>query len=154
MTERLPHVRCYCGKVIGNKWSAYEDMLSQGVPIREALNELGLTRYCCRMRMMSPFTVVTNVDRQEIEGEGTEKLKDKLTVINTGVANPVAPLNAIAPRTTSIPSSSYGLTIEPEEPIAGIELPPIPVVSIAPVAPGGKIESEQEIKITRRYEAR
>jgi DNA-directed RNA polymerase I, II, and III subunit RPABC5 len=50
-------VRCFtCGKVIGNKWESYLTLLGQDHNEMEALDELGLVRYCCR-RM-----VLTHVD--------------------------------------------------------------------------------------------
>jgi len=53
-------VRCFsCGKVIGNLWEKYLDLLQQEYTEGEALNSLGLKRYCCR-RM-----VLTHVDLSE-----------------------------------------------------------------------------------------
>jgi len=51
-------VRCFtCGKVIGNKYDKYLDMLSkEGYSEGDALDALELRRYCCR-RM-----VLTHVD--------------------------------------------------------------------------------------------
>ncbi|KAJ7183137.1 8 kDa subunit-domain-containing protein, partial [Mycena filopes] len=50
-------VRCFsCGKVLGDKWNAYLDLLSQDVTEGDALDQLQLKRYCCR-RM-----VLTHVD--------------------------------------------------------------------------------------------
>ncbi|KAJ8608163.1 hypothetical protein CTAYLR_010302 [Chrysophaeum taylorii] len=50
-------VRCFtCGKVIGNKWETYLEKLKAGTSEGDALDELGLKRYCCR-RM-----VLTHVD--------------------------------------------------------------------------------------------
>eukprot|EP01033_Poteriospumella_lacustris_P014430 gene14430-10310_t len=50
-------VRCFtCGKVIGNKYEWYTNLLAHDVSAKEALDELGLKRYCCR-RM-----VLTHVD--------------------------------------------------------------------------------------------
>lgn len=50
-------IRCFtCGKVIGNKWNQYLKYLEQGKEINEALELLGLKRYCCR-RML-----ITHVD--------------------------------------------------------------------------------------------
>ncbi|KAJ2558183.1 DNA-directed RNA polymerases I, II, and III subunit RPABC5 [Coemansia sp. RSA 1933] len=50
-------VRCFtCGKVVGNKWEKYLELLEQEFADGEALDELGLKRYCCR-RM-----VLTHVD--------------------------------------------------------------------------------------------
>ena len=42
-------IRCYsCGKVIGNKWNSYQNILSEGVSSEKALDRLGLKRWCCR----------------------------------------------------------------------------------------------------------
>ena len=50
-------VRCFtCGKVVGNKWDKYLEFLSRDITEGEALDKLGLKRYCCR-RM-----VLTHVD--------------------------------------------------------------------------------------------
>ncbi|KAJ3315807.1 DNA-directed RNA polymerases I, II, and III subunit RPABC5 [Boothiomyces sp. JEL0838] len=50
-------VRCFsCGKVIGNKWEGYLQLVEDDYPAKEALDTLGLKRYCCR-RM-----VLTHVD--------------------------------------------------------------------------------------------
>ena len=54
--EMIIPVRCFtCGKVIGNKWETYIQLLESMHECR-ALDELGLNRYCCR-RM-----VLTHVD--------------------------------------------------------------------------------------------
>ncbi|KAF9305500.1 DNA-directed RNA polymerase subunit 10-like protein [Mortierella antarctica] len=50
-------VRCFsCGKVIGNKWDHYLALLQSEYSEGDALDALGLKRYCCR-RM-----VLTHVD--------------------------------------------------------------------------------------------
>jgi DNA-directed RNA polymerase I, II, and III subunit RPABC5 len=50
-------VRCFsCGKVVGNKQETYEKLLEEGKEPNEALNILGLKRYCCRRMLF------TNVD--------------------------------------------------------------------------------------------
>ncbi|TYJ55339.1 DNA-directed RNA polymerase I, II, and III subunit rpabc5 [Cryptococcus floricola] len=50
-------VRCFsCGKVIGNLWDSYLELLAAGVDEGEAMDKLQLKRYCCR-RM-----VLTHVD--------------------------------------------------------------------------------------------
>ena len=59
MSSELPPVRCVtCNKILGNKWTTYQKMLEDGVTIEEALNKLGLTRPCCRLRLRNPFKVV------------------------------------------------------------------------------------------------
>ena len=59
----LFHVRCQtCSKVLGNKQFAYEKLIEGDpdaeppippVSPKEALDRLGLTRYCCRMRALN-----------------------------------------------------------------------------------------------------
>ncbi|ODV58889.1 DNA-directed RNA polymerase core subunit RPB10 [Ascoidea rubescens DSM 1968] len=50
-------VRCFsCGKVVGDKWEQYIKYLEDGLKEKDALDKLGLKRYCCR-RM-----VLTHVD--------------------------------------------------------------------------------------------
>lgn len=50
-------VRCFsCGKVIGNMWEKYLELLNQDKSEADALDSLELKRYCCR-RM-----VLTHVD--------------------------------------------------------------------------------------------
>ena len=40
-------VRCYtCGKVIGGKWTPYQNLLSEGVDMKDALDRLGLKKIC------------------------------------------------------------------------------------------------------------
>ncbi|EFC41569.1 predicted protein [Naegleria gruberi] len=47
-------VRCFtCGKVIGNKWDKYLQLLNS-----EALNTLGLKRYCCRRMLLTHVELI------------------------------------------------------------------------------------------------
>jgi len=53
-------VRCFsCGKPIGSKWEEYCKLLKEGKTVKEALDELKLTRFCCRGAIMSH---VENID--------------------------------------------------------------------------------------------
>lgn len=46
-------VRCYtCARVLGRLQEAYEKSLAEGKTIEQTLDDLKLSRYCCRMRMM------------------------------------------------------------------------------------------------------
>jgi DNA-directed RNA polymerase I, II, and III subunit RPABC5 len=52
-------VRCFtCGKVIGNKYIPYVKMIENGTTESEALNSLGLERYCCRRMIISHVDLV------------------------------------------------------------------------------------------------
>uniref|UniRef100_A0A1B0CJE6 DNA-directed RNA polymerases I, II, and III subunit RPABC5 n=1 Tax=Lutzomyia longipalpis TaxID=7200 RepID=A0A1B0CJE6_LUTLO len=41
-----------CGKVIGNKWEAYLGLLQAEYTEGDALDALGLKRYCCRRMLL------------------------------------------------------------------------------------------------------
>lgn len=47
-------VRCTCGKVLADKQIPFENLLQQGVSPKDAMDQLKLSRYCCRTRMMAP----------------------------------------------------------------------------------------------------
>ncbi|EEA06083.1 putative DNA-directed RNA polymerases I, II, and III subunit ABC5 [Cryptosporidium serpentis] len=47
-------VRCFtCGKVIGNLWQQWLVLLQNDVSEGEALDKLGLRRYCCRRMVLT-----------------------------------------------------------------------------------------------------
>ena len=52
-------VRCFtCGKVTGNKWEPYQEMLATGLAPCEALDKLGLTKYCCRRMLLTHVDLI------------------------------------------------------------------------------------------------
>ncbi len=160
MTEEIPHIRCIeCGKPIANLWNRYQKMLSQGIKPEQALNQVGLTRYCCRMWMQNPFKVPIKVDRQnDIRDIGLDQQAPTLTIA-TGQQPMLAPLQAMAnpqmvPVTTtqlpSRPTTAYTVV-----PLGGTEvgLPAIPEVPLPelPALTGGKKPGEKVV--TRVYQA-
>lgn len=57
-------VRCFsCGKVIGSKWEKFLKLQEEGKTVKEALDELGLERFCCRSAVMS------NVENIDVVGQ-------------------------------------------------------------------------------------
>lgn len=47
-------VRCFtCGKVIGDKYNVYLDLVCEGATEKEALDSLSLSRYCCRRMLLT-----------------------------------------------------------------------------------------------------
>lgn len=55
-------VRCYtCGKIIGGKWAPYQNLLSEGAEMKEALDRLGLKRICCRRMMMGHVELIDSL---------------------------------------------------------------------------------------------
>ncbi|AFZ79100.1 DNA-directed RNA polymerase II, subunit N/8 kDa, putative [Theileria equi strain WA] len=52
-------VRCFtCGKVIGHLWEKWLEMLKENVPEGQALDDLGLTRYCCRRMILTHVDLI------------------------------------------------------------------------------------------------
>lgn len=62
-------VRCItCGKVIGQYHKQYLHMLNQGTSIKDALEKLKITRYCCRRMFMCHndiFDYVSEFDKRD-----------------------------------------------------------------------------------------
>ena len=55
-------VRCFCcGKVIANKWKKFEELLKKKNTKKDALNKLGLRRYCCRRMFLSHVSLIDKV---------------------------------------------------------------------------------------------
>jgi DNA-directed RNA polymerase subunit N len=47
-------IRCFsCGKPIGHLWEKYKKLLESGKSPAEALDSLGVRRYCCRRMFIS-----------------------------------------------------------------------------------------------------
>ncbi len=47
-------VRCFsCGKILASKWEPYLSLLKEGKNEKEAMDELGIQRYCCRRMILS-----------------------------------------------------------------------------------------------------
>uniref|UniRef100_A0A6C0F6E0 Uncharacterized protein n=1 Tax=viral metagenome TaxID=1070528 RepID=A0A6C0F6E0_9ZZZZ len=52
-------VRCFtCNKVTGNKWNPYCEMINNGCSEKEALDSLGLKRYCCRRMLLGHVDII------------------------------------------------------------------------------------------------
>ncbi|KAH8101075.1 8 kDa subunit-domain-containing protein, partial [Cristinia sonorae] len=52
-------VRCFsCGKVVGDKWNAYLELLATQVSEGEALDQLMLKRYCCRRMLLTHVDLI------------------------------------------------------------------------------------------------
>ncbi|KFY25009.1 hypothetical protein V493_04888 [Pseudogymnoascus sp. VKM F-4281 (FW-2241)] len=52
-------VRCFsCGKVVGDLWESYIKLLEQGEEHGDAMDQLGLKRYCCRRMVMTHVDLI------------------------------------------------------------------------------------------------
>lgn len=74
--------RCFsCGKVLGNKYAEYEK-LCQTQSAESAMNQLAITRYCCRRMMLTSIDVAQQVQdynavHNTIQNNPYVKIKDR-----------------------------------------------------------------------------
>ncbi len=55
-------VRCFtCGKIVGDKWEEYDRRIKSGEKSNKILDDLGLTRYCCRRMLISNIEIIDEV---------------------------------------------------------------------------------------------
>lgn len=137
MTEELPHVRCItCNKIIADKWHQYQEDLANGKTAKQALDNSGLSRICCRTRLMNPFKVLSHSERQI---DFREPTYEKLSVASSDEAPAKNSLSAM--------KNVTNLTVVPEE-RSTIELPPLPSIPLP-----GTIEDKDVSKIISKYKS-
>ena len=55
-------IRCFtCGKVVGGKYAKFRQLI-QIISHEEAMNQIGLDRYCCRRMMMTSVNIADKVN--------------------------------------------------------------------------------------------
>ena len=55
-------VRCFtCGKVVASAYTSFLERTRAGEPAEEALDDLGLARYCCRRMILSSAELIDEV---------------------------------------------------------------------------------------------
>lgn len=55
-------IRCFtCGKMIGDKFTAFQSRVNGGEDPAKVLDELGVKRYCCRRMLISSVDVIDQV---------------------------------------------------------------------------------------------
>lgn len=68
-------IRCFsCNKIIANKWEPYKSHLSNGMSPKDALDILGLKRYCCRRMILSHVDII---DKLIIYDQANENTNEK-----------------------------------------------------------------------------
>ncbi|RLE89237.1 MAG: DNA-directed RNA polymerase subunit N [Thermoprotei archaeon] len=59
-------IRCFtCGAVIADKWEEYIRRVSQGEDPGKVLDDLGITRYCCRRMFLTHVELIDEILRYE-----------------------------------------------------------------------------------------
>ena len=57
-------VRCFtCGKVVGDKWEDFARKVKEGEDAGKVLDDLGVTRYCCRRMLLSHVEIIDEIIR-------------------------------------------------------------------------------------------
>ena len=57
-------VRCFsCGRVIGDKWEEFARRVAAGERPAAVLDDLGVTRYCCRRMLLSHVNLIDEILR-------------------------------------------------------------------------------------------
>jgi len=55
-------IRCpSCGKVVGDKWEKFKERVEDGDKAEEALDDLGIERYCCRSLFLTHVDLLEEV---------------------------------------------------------------------------------------------
>ena len=74
--KMLIPVRCYtCGKVVGNKFDHYKDLLTSGKTQPEAFKILNLSRYCCKRILLTHVEVLDTLIKY---GDSSKSYKESL----------------------------------------------------------------------------
>ena len=60
-------VRCFsCGKVVGHLWEEYEKRVKEGEKPGKVMDDLGLTRYCCRGLFLGHVDLLKKVTKFQV----------------------------------------------------------------------------------------
>lgn len=64
-------IRCFtCGKVIGDKWEEFARRVKNGEKPKDVLDDLGVTRYCCRRMLLSNVEIIDDILKYSSRKEG------------------------------------------------------------------------------------
>ncbi|TLN00830.1 DNA-directed RNA polymerase subunit N [bacterium] len=55
-------IRCFtCGKVVADKWEEFSNRIKAGEEPKRVLDELGISRYCCRRMFISHVDIIDDI---------------------------------------------------------------------------------------------
>jgi len=57
-------IRCFtCGKVVADKWEPFDQRTKAGEDPKAVLDDLGLTRYCCRRMLLTYINLINDISK-------------------------------------------------------------------------------------------
>lgn len=72
-------VRCFtCNKIIGRFEEKYNDLIDSGSSQKEALDAIGMTRYCCRRMFLGHVNIIDQLllIPKDIPGHSEKKIEN------------------------------------------------------------------------------
>ena len=55
-------VRCFsCGGLVAHKWEEFNEKTAAGIEVGDALDEVGIERYCCHRMFLSHIDLIDEV---------------------------------------------------------------------------------------------
>ena len=69
-------IRCFtCGKIVSDKWEEYDRRVKSGEEANHVLDDLGITRYCCRRMLLSNVEIIDDVLKYYKKSESKNQKK-------------------------------------------------------------------------------
>lgn len=64
MKSMMKMIRCMtCGKLLGDKYEEFERRVARGEDAERVLDEMGMTRYCCRRMLLTSVDLTDEILR-------------------------------------------------------------------------------------------
>jgi DNA-directed RNA polymerase subunit N len=66
-------VRCFsCGKLVGDMWEPFSKRVSEGEHPKDVMDDLDVTRYCCRRMLLTHVELVDEIIKFHSEREAVD----------------------------------------------------------------------------------
>ncbi|VVB60283.1 DNA-directed RNA polymerase subunit N [uncultured archaeon] len=76
-------IRCMsCGKVVADKWETYKKEVASGKSPKKVLDELGLTRYCCRSLFLTHVDMIEMLSLFKVRNVPLSSGKEDVNIEN------------------------------------------------------------------------